>query len=84
MTTIRTSAKEHKEHGPEKSWRAHVRKAEGKEGGRDSVQDTHRRNGRRVLQGHRAEESLETPSMSSFHAVMETGPPMAGVVNELM
>lgn len=84
MTTIGTSAKEHKEHGTEKDWRAHVRKAEGKEGGRDSVQDTPRRNGGRVLQGHCTEESLETPSMSSFHAVMETGPLMAGVVNELM
>ena len=59
MTTIGTSAKEHKEHGTEKDWRAHVRKAEGKEGGRDSVQDTPRRNGGRVLQGHCTEESLE-------------------------
>ena len=53
--------KEHRAHGTEKDWRPHVRIAQGKEGGRDSVQDTHRGNGRRGLRGHRTEESSETP-----------------------
>ena len=61
MTSVRTSAKEHRAHGTEKDWRPHVRIAQGKEGGRDSVQDTHRGNGRRGLRGHRTEESSETP-----------------------
>lgn len=65
MTPVRTSAKEHRAHGTEKDWRPPVRIAPGKGGGRDSVPDTHRGNGRRGS-GDTALKSPRRPQYEQF------------------